>query len=114
MGTIKDLQLYKENNKYYLSALVEHEDKRGVYEVSIPKIEFPIGRNCIIETTTAERNYKPCTIVSINFGLGKLYVEPFDSDENYYTVTCVEEKVHKMTLADIEKELGYKIELKEN
>ena len=43
MTTIKDLQLYKENNKYYLSALVEHEDKRGVYEVSIPKIEFPIG-----------------------------------------------------------------------
>lgn len=42
------------------------------------------------------------------------YAEPFDNDENYYTVTCVKEKVHKMTLADIEKELGYKIELKEN
>ena len=53
-------------------------------------------------------------VVSINFGLGKLYAEPFDNDENYYTVTCVEEKIHKMTLADIEKELGYKIELKEN
>ena len=114
MTPIKDIQLYKENNKYYLSALVEYEDERGIYEISIHKIEFPIGRNCIIETTTAERNYKPCTIVSINFGLGKLYAEPFDNDENYYTVTCVEEKVHKMTLADIEKELGYKIELKEN
>ena len=114
MGTIKDLQLYKENNRYYLSALVEHEDERGVYEISIPKIELPVERNCIIDKTVIDRNYKPHTVVSINFGLGELYAEPFDDSGDYYTVTCVEEKVHKMTLADIEKELGYKIELKEN
>ena len=114
MATIKDLQLYKENNQYYLSALVNHEDKSGIYEISIPKIKFPVSRNCIIEKSTAERNYKPCTIVSIDFGLGKLYAEPFDNDGNHYTMTCVEEKVHKMTLADIERELGYKIELKED
>lgn len=114
MTTIKDLQLYKENNKYYLSALVDYEDKRGVYEISIPKIEFPIERNCIIDRTIGERNYKPYTTVSIDFGLGELYAEPFDNNDNYYTITCIEEKVHKMTLANIEKELGYKIELKEN
>ena len=114
MGTIKDLQLYKENNRYYLSALVEHEDEREVQEMSIPKIEFPVERNCIIDKTVIDRNYKPHTVISINFGFGKLYVEPFDNNDNYYTINCVEEKVYKMTLADIEKELGYKIELKEN
>ena len=114
MGTIKDLQLYKENNRYYLSALVEHEDERGVYEISIPKIELPVERNCIIDKTVTDRNYKPHTVVSINFGFGKLYVEPFDNNDNYCTINCVEEKVHKMTLAEIEKKLGYKIELKEN
>ena len=114
MTSIKDLQLYKENNQYYLSALVDYEDKRGVYEISIPKIKFPIEQNCIIDNTIGERNYKPYTTVSIDFGLGKLYAEPFDNDGNHYTITCIEEKVHKMTLADIERELGYKIELKEN
>ena len=44
----------------------------------------------------------------------QLNAEPFDDSGNYYTLTCIEEKVNKMTLADIEKELGYKIELKEN
>ena len=114
MEIIKDLQLYKENNKYYLSALVNYEDNSGVYEMSIPKIKFPVGRNCVIGKTIGERNYKPYTTVSLDFGLGELYAEPFDDSGNYYTVTCVEEKVHKMTLSDIEKELGYKIELKEN
>lgn len=114
MTTIKDLQLYKENNQYYLSALVNYEDKSGIYEISIPKIKLPVGRNCIINNTISERNYKPYTTVSIDFGLGELYADPFDNNENYYIVTCVEEKVHKMTLADIERELGYKIEIKED
>lgn len=114
MTTIKDLQLYKENNRYYLSALVDYEDNRGIYKISIPKIEFPVERNCIIDQTVVDRNYNPYTVVSIDFGLGKLYVEPFDNNGNYYTINCIEEKIHKMTLADIERELGYKIELKEN
>ena len=114
MGTIKDLQLYKENNKYYLSALVNYEDKNGIYEMSIPKIKLPVGQKCIINKTIEECNYKPYTTVNIDFGFGELYVEPFDNNDNYYTITCIEEKVHKMTLADIERELGYKIELKEN
>ena len=29
MTTIKDLKLYKEDNKYYLSALIDYEDDRG-------------------------------------------------------------------------------------
>lgn len=114
MEIIKDLQLYKENNQYYLSALINYKDDRGVYEMSIPKIKFPVGQNCVVEKTVTDWNYKSYTTTSIDFGLGKLYIEPFDNNDNYYTVTCVEEKVHKMTLADIEKELGYKIELKEN
>lgn len=114
MATIKDLQLYKEDNKYYLSALIDYEDERGVYEMSVPKIEFPIMQNCCINNTSGIYDSKFYTTVSLDFGLGELYAKPFDDSDHYYTVTCVEEKVHKMTLADIEKKLGYKIELKEN
>ena len=112
--TVKDLQLYKENNKYYLSALLDREDKKGYYEVSVPKIKLPISPYCDIYTETDTHFGIPHCTVTIDFGFGGLYVEPFDDKNNYYTVKCIDEKVHKMTLAEIEKELGYKIELKEN
>ena len=114
MATLKDLKLYKENEKYYLSALLIHEDKEGVYEASIPKIELPIASDCSIDYTHETYGYHPETIFTVDFGFGKLYVLPFDDDKNYCTLTCIEEKVRKMTLAEIEKELGYKIELKES
>ena len=82
--------------------------------MSIPKIEFPIAKNCSVNIMSGEYDFKPYTTVSIDFGLGELYAEPFDDSGHYYTVTCIEEKVHKMTLAEIEKKLGYKIELKED
>lgn len=111
MSHITDLQLYKENNNYYLSALITHEDKNGVYKVSIPRIKFPVASECIINHT----RYPGCsTIVSLDFGLGELYAEPVNENDHYFTITCLEEKVHEMTLAEIERELGYKIKLKEN
>ena len=110
MTHIKDLKLYKEDNQYYLSALIAHEDKKGFYEVSMPKIRFPVQYECYIDIT--ENKFERC--VSLDFGLGKLYAEPTD-DKTYFTMTCLEEKVHKMTLTEIEKILGYKVEIiKEN
>lgn len=115
MATLKDLKLYKENDKYYLSALLIHEDKRGIYEVSIPKIELPIASDCSIDYTYGACGYFPNTTLTVDFGFGKLYAVPVDDDNKlYFTLTCIEEKVRKMTLAEIERELGYKIELKEN
>ena len=107
MAQVKDLKLYKENNKYYLAALIVHEDKNGIYEVSIPKIELPIKSECEINCTQSYMD----KVVSIDFGFGELYAQPFDENDAYFTLTCLEEKIHKMTLPEIEKELGYKIEL---
>ena len=111
---LKDLQLYKENNKYYLSALLDQETKNGYYEVSVPRIRLPISFDCHINCETDTYFGVPHHTVTIDLGFGDLYVEPFDDDNNYYTEKCLEEKVHEMTLAEIEKELGYKIKLKEN
>lgn len=110
---VKDLQLYKENNKYYLSALLDEEDKRGYYEVSIPKIILPISFDCFVNNETDTYFGVPHRTVTIDLGFGGLYVEPFDDDNNYYTMKVLNEKVHEMTLDEIEKELGYKVKLKE-
>lgn len=112
--TLKDLQLYKENNKYYLSALLDHEDKGGYYKVSVPKIRLPISCNCLIDAECDNHFGEPIYSVTVNLGFGELNVEPIDDKNNYYTLNCIKEKIHKMTLAEIEKALGYKIELKEN
>ena len=82
--------------------------KREIYSPNNYFVDIEEEKNKAVERVRMAYDF------SQKLGLGKLYAEPFDNDENYYTVTCVEEKVHKMTLADIEKELGYKIELKEN
>jgi hypothetical protein len=114
MAHITDLKLYKENGAYYLSASICHEDNRGVYEISIPRVKLPVSQDIELCNTTEHSYWSNKTTVSLNFGLGKLYAEPFNDDGSYFVINQVEEKVHEMTLAEIEKELGYKIKLKEN
>lgn len=112
--TVKDLQLYKEDNKYYLEAILLHEDKKGYYEITIPKIKFPIINHVSIDTeTTHDIWYGTQKTAHINFGFGGLEIIPDKSADIFYTATCLEEKVHEMTLDEIEKELGYKVKLKE-
>lgn len=114
---LKDLQLYKENNKYYLSAIFDYENKKGFYELSVPKIEFPVSQHCEVNLTSGyDELHVPYRIVDVDLGFGKiLYAKSFNDEKDFFTLTCLEEKVHKMTLGEIEKELGYKIELqKEN
>jgi hypothetical protein len=109
MPTLKDLQLYKEKNKYYFSALLDFEDKKGFYEISIPRIRLPISLDCAIDYTSSIYGEN---LVEVDLGFGKLYAEPFGDKNSLFTVTCLEEKVHEMTLAEIEKELGYRIKIK--
>lgn len=112
---LTDLQLYKENNQYYLSAIFFHEDKKGYYELSVPKIKLPVSQDCEVNMTSGcdcfNKAYKT---VDVHLGFGSLSAKPFNDKGDLLTLTCLEEKVHKMTLAEIEEELGYKIELKEN
>lgn len=111
---LKDLQLYKENNKYYLAAKIFYEDRNGFYEMHVPKIALPINDNFEINLTSGyDDYYKPYQELDIDFGFGKLYAMPVNGQDTMVYITCIEEKVHEMTLAEIEKALGYKIKLKE-
>jgi hypothetical protein len=105
---LQDLNLYKNDGKYYLSAKLDHEDKAGFYEVSIPKIYLPVSSDIAVSSSSSCYG----NAASIDFGFATLAVEPYD-DNHFFTITCLEEKVHKMTLAEIERELGYKVEIQE-
>lgn len=109
---LKDLKLYQENNKYYLSAILYYENEKGIYEMSIPKIALPISPDIEVNLESYYDIWTKITKTgNVDFGFGRLSIKPFDDEGNLLTMTCIEEKVHKMTLAEIEKELGYKIEL---
>lgn len=112
---LKDLQLYKEDNKYYLSAVFEQEDETGFYEISVPKILLPIAPNCSVDVDTCTTIFGVLyNYVAVDFGVVRLYAEPFDNKKNFYTKKLISEKAHEMTLEEIERELGYRIKLKEN
>lgn len=112
---LKNLQLYKENDKYYLSAIFDQEDEVGFHEISVPKILLPIAPNCSIDSDIGATIFGvQYNTVTVDFGIVKLYAEPFDNKRNFYTKKLISEKAHEMTLEEIEKELGYKIKLKEN
>lgn len=113
---LKDLQLYKENDKYYLAAVFDQEDEAGFYEISVPKILLPIAPNCSIDIDVGTTLFGVILndIVTVDFGIVRLYAEPFDNERNFYTQKLISEKTHEMTLEEIERELGYKIKLKEN
>ena len=112
--TIKDLQLYKEDNQYYFSAVFNYEDKKGYYEISVPKIKLPISYCQVSTESSYDIWYGHQKIAKVDFGFCTLDAFPvaIGNQETLFTMKCIEEKVHKMTLAEIEKELGYKIELK--
>ena len=111
MECLKDLELYKENDEYYLSALIVHEDNNGVYEVRIPKLLLPVKVNH--PNMYSVHEFGHCS-VSVDLGFGKLYARQFDDKNTLFTYTLIEEKVHEMTLTEIEEKLGYRIKLKEN
>lgn len=113
---LKDLQLYKElNDKYYLSAVFDQEDETGFYEISVPKILFPIAPNCSMDVDTNTTIFGDrYDYVAVDFGIVRLYAEPFDYKKNFYTKKLISEKTHEMTLEEIERELGYRIKLKES
>lgn len=113
--TVKDLQLYKENNKWYLAAVFNYEDKKGYYEISVPKIELPIYNCQISNESSYDVLYGYQNTAKVDFGFCVLNAIPVDADkhETLFTMKCIEEKIHPVTLTEIEKELGYRIKLKE-
>ena len=115
---LKDLKLYKEDNRYYLHAEYEKEDDDKITRTIIPKIELPVMHYPYIE------NYEGlCGIrCNIDLGFGTLSAlrgdvsdprngKTCDATDVFYASYVIKTKTKKMTLSEIEKELGHKIEL---
>lgn len=118
-ATLKDCQLYKKEDKYYLSLTYEVEELDGIYEYNIPKVSLPIATDRILIEETTIGTYSHhcgrlfddieniCNLVLDNHARLKLEKD----NEILYSSRLIKKKTRKMTLAEIEKELGYKVEV---
>lgn len=105
---LKSLTLIRENDQYYLSAVYRVEDDNGTWELSYPRIELAINKN-FAPLLSSEYGADFNEIV-IDLGFGNLPLKEIRKN-TYVERKLIKEKVHDMTVAEIEKALGYKIRI---
>ena len=104
---LKDIKLVKEDNNYYLDVTYTVENRWEKFLLNIPRVKLPIDpKKVILRMDTS--GYKPR--LEANIGFGSMHTE-FDENGVLMTETRIEEKVHEMTLDEIEKILGYKVKI---
>ena len=112
---LKDAQIYIQDGSRYLKLVYEYEDSYGIHELTIPQVEFPFGNRLnliyIHENNPALRrvSIRLCTEGDVT----SVYLYDTKSDDGlvYYVDKIIKHKPKKMTLEEIERELGYKVEI---
>lgn len=113
---IESIELYSEPwgptnelRNYYLKIVLSFDSEKGKGRIIIPKVMLPIGRCPSEWTVDTDRNsceIYPC--VTLDTGIGRFEILPGADD----VVVKTEFDHRVMTKEEIEKELGYKIEIK--
>lgn len=121
---LKERKVFEEDNHLYLKLVYEYEDERGVHELIIPKIDLEIRTDQLPVITDKHEFTLYSSIMnyeikrgSDNFRLlrddvivrknGNRFIYP----NTAYVVNTIKENPHEMTIAEIEKKLGYKVKL---
>ena len=122
---LKYARVFEKDGRCYLKLVYGYEDDSGIHEFVITKLDLGISSIKLPEIRNKTKTLYPemsftetfAVFGNEEFCLRAADVEYVDCGEIvhsknvYYVDTMVEEKVHKMTLSEIEKKLGYKIEL---
>lgn len=112
---LKDAQIYTQDDTRYLKLVYEYEDGYGIHELTIPQVEFPFGNR--LDLTYICENNPALQRLSIHLctegDVANVYLHDSKSYDGlvYYTDKIIKRKPKKMTIEEIERELGYKIEI---
>lgn len=113
--SLKDAQIYIQDGSRYLKLVYEYEDSYGIHELTIPRVEFPFGNR--LGLTYICENNPALQRLSINLctegDVANVYLHDTKSYDGlvYYTDKIIKRKPKKMTIEEIERELGYKVEI---
>ena len=102
---LKDMKLHKDEDGNYFLTLTYIEDRDdGVYEHYFPNAKLCLWETPILETLGAE--------AWLDLGIRKLFLCRDEETGGVYVERKIKDKPpKKMTISEIEKELGYKIEV---
>ena len=112
---LKDAQIYIQDGSRYLKLVYEYEDSYGIHELIIPQVEFPFGNR--LNLIYIHENNPALQRLSIRLctegDVANVYLHNSKSYDGlvYYTDKIIKRKPKKMTIEEIERELGYKVEI---
>lgn len=120
---LKEYKVFEKDNHLYLKLVYGYENDHGIYEIIIPKLDLEIRTdyipdiisdyyigpmdisNCYIQRHSDKFNLLQDDIIVVKNG------ETIKCEKATYIHNTLEEKPTEMTIADIEKKLGYKVKL---
>lgn len=119
--TLKDIQVYEEDERYYMYLTYERETDTDIRKIRIPKVDLGLpvydDTGLSIDTDYNDDVFDYCPLYkklrhTLNTGGGMRYNILYDGEtKSAYSEEVVFEKTRKMTVAEIEKALGYKVEI---
>ena len=107
---LKSINLIKEDGDYYLDVTYHYEDERGTYEFNIPRVLLPFPKYHIPIINRSTIEHEPDLVLASDL---YLTIKEFNEENNSYfwKDVPIQLKPRKITVAELEKELGYKIEI---
>lgn len=101
---LKNFEAHEENGKFLARATYQFEDEKGTWEMVANNIVLPLCRTGF----SLSQNYDGYE--EIDFGLGLCRIESCDQG-GYIKTTLIKEKIHDMTVEEIEEKLGYRVRI---
>lgn len=111
---LKSFDMYQEDGRYYFKAVYRSENEHNIRETIFPKIPIHIRKDTFVISSPETLFYDNRRFVdlapSVDLGFGPIRLDQ-DKEGNHYYVKVIEEKVHELTMDEIEKKLGYKVKI---
>ena len=118
---LKKVEAYKENDRWYLRLIYEYRSDNGeIFEMEIPMLELPFTQNMLPDIITYnnseyswDKDFYLRAFFSNIHGVSCILMHEGKSTIADNAEGCFIRKsiCRRMTVEDIEKELGYKIEI---
>lgn len=108
---LKDVSLRVEDGEFYLYLTYECECKESIDEIVYQKLHLPISKYNLPFVDFELFSASAFSIVNESFTVHLPFGDLNSHSKEAVTVKTIENKTQKLTLAEIEKKLGYKIEL---
>ena len=105
----------KDNRRYYATLMYDIQTEDGIYTLFFPKVDLGVNNRqlpSIVRLINRNTTSNPQSYYCLDLFDNMPAIRP-DKDGNYYHLNKIMSTKRKVTISDIEKALGYEIEIVE-